>query len=318
MKSSFLQSGLWASFKAAFGWKPYTFDFKGNSITVLVRRFLKKFSLAYIPYAPDTDTDIQELSLFLKKRLPKDVIFIRYDLPWFVKEEGRWSDSSDTPKHFYKASLDIQPPSSVILDLTQTEDEILRGMKERSRRNIKTAAKKNVVVTRHAGDDLKIWYELYKETSERDKIAIHPFDYYQHLFMLAAEQDDIDVRLYLASVDGDVIAGIITLFYGKQAVYLYGASCGRKRETMPAYALQWQAIRDAKNAGCEYYDFYGCPPNDDPNHPMHGLFLFKTGFSPNLVHHPGAWDYPCHGMIYHLYRIAEAMRKFYYKKLKKR
>ncbi|MBQ2429941.1 MAG: peptidoglycan bridge formation glycyltransferase FemA/FemB family protein, partial [Alistipes sp.] len=36
-----------------------------------------------------------------------------------------------------------------------------------------------------------------------------------------------------------------------------------KRNLMPAYLLQWNAIKDAKNFGSQIYDFYGMPPTDD-------------------------------------------------------
>lgn len=318
MEKSFLQSSLWASFKSAFGWKGYTFEFGGEKINVLLRRFGKIFSLAYIPYAPADDSRIGELSRYLKKQLPAGCIFIRYDFPWFTEQEGSWESSPAVKKGFFKASLDIQPPSSVQLDLTLSEAELLKGMKDRARRNIRTAEKRGVKVEVCGVDKLSLWYDLYKETAERDRISIHGFNYYQKLFLLAAEQKDIEARLYLASVEGDVIAGIITIFNGREGIYLYGASCGRKRETMPAYALQWQAIRDAKASGCTSYDFFGIPPAPDENHPMYGLYCFKTGFGGRIIHRPGCWDYPCRPLLYRMYRLAEAARRYYYKTFRKK
>ena len=140
----------------------------------------------------------------------------------------------------------------------------------------------------------------------------------QKLFELAKNQKRLDVRLYMASVDGDEIAGNITIFDGVEATYLYGASANRKRDTMPTYALQWRAIQDAKDAGCLEYDFYGISPADDPNHPMHGLYQFKTGWGGTIIHRPGCWDYPCHPVLYRMFRIAEAVRKWYYKSFKKK
>ena len=315
MSGSFLQSRLWSAFKGAFGWKPYAFSFEGLSLNVLLRPIAKIFSLAYIPYAPIPGDKLEELSRTVKRRLPKTCIFIRYDLPWYTQTEGEWKDA---PKRFKKASLDIQPPSSVILDISRPLEEIQKGFKERVRRNIKTAEKKGVTVTCHGAEKLPLWYDLYKETAERDRISIHPYIYYQKQFDLAKEQKRIDVRLYLASDESDVIAGIITFFDGNEATYLYGASANRKRDTMPAYALQWKAIQDAKEAGCLEYDFFGIPPVDDPAHPMHGLYLFKTGWGGTIIHRGGAWDYPCHPLMYQLYCLAEKVRKYYYKTFKKK
>jgi lipid II:glycine glycyltransferase (peptidoglycan interpeptide bridge formation enzyme) len=87
---------------------------------------------------------------------------------------------------------------------------------------------------------------------------------------------------------------------------------------MPAYALQWRAIQDAKTAGCLEYDFFGIPPVDDPNHPMYGLYRFKTGWGGTIIHRPGCWDFSCRPHLYRMYRLAEAARKWYYKTFKKK
>ena len=315
MSGAFLQSNLWTLFKGSFGWEPYTFHYEGKVVNVLLKYFFKVFPLAYVPYAPVESSRLEEFSQKLKEELPKRCILIRYDLPWYVEQEGQWPDA---PKSFRKAVMDIQPPSSVILNISRPLDEILKGMKDRARRNIKVAEKKGVVVTCHGAEKLAEWYDLYKETSDRDRISLHPLKYYQKLFELAANQKRFDVRLYLASVDNDVVAGNITMFDGKEATYLYGASANRKRETMPTYALQWKAIQDAKAAGCLEYDFFGIPPVNDPKHPMYGLYQFKTGWGGSIVHRPGCWDYPCSPVLYPLSRVYESVRKWYFKKLKKK
>jgi lipid II:glycine glycyltransferase (peptidoglycan interpeptide bridge formation enzyme) len=48
---------------------------------------------------------------------------------------------------------------------------------------------------------------------------------------------------------------------------------------------------DAARAGCRDYDLWGVPPTpDDPGHPWHGLWQFKSGFNGELVEYCGAWD----------------------------
>jgi lipid II:glycine glycyltransferase (peptidoglycan interpeptide bridge formation enzyme) len=78
---------------------------------------------------------------------------------------------------------------------------------------------------------------------------------------------------------------------------------------MAPYALQWQAMRDAKDFGCTQYDMFGIPPDEDPHHPMAGLYRFKTGFGGNIIHRPGSWDYPCNSVLYALFSGAERLRK---------
>ena len=53
----FLQSPFWAAFKSGHGWKSLFFDVRSEgggvfTVSVLVRRFAKYFSIAYIPMMP--------------------------------------------------------------------------------------------------------------------------------------------------------------------------------------------------------------------------------------------------------------------------
>jgi lipid II:glycine glycyltransferase (peptidoglycan interpeptide bridge formation enzyme) len=56
----------------------------------------------------------------------------------------------------------------------------------------------------------------------------------------------------------------------------------------------------------------------DPDHPMFGLYQFKTGFSDVVLERWGTWDAPFRPVLYVLYRAAEAVRMFYYRSVKKR
>jgi lipid II:glycine glycyltransferase (peptidoglycan interpeptide bridge formation enzyme) len=297
----------------------------------------------------------------LKPRLSRESLFLRFDPAWYLAEEATAGDGAEAAgegengglgdpalsdatntneirevgrpsygKPFRRAAADVQPPDTVLLDLARPEEELLAGMKPKWRYNIRLAEKKGVVVS-EARASRKDWrpalsrfYELYRETSERDRIALHPESYYMKLFEIAegyaseAGRNSPDLRLWTASHEGEALAAIVTIFWGRQAVYLYGASSNEKRNLMPTYALQWAAIRAAREAGCGEYDFYGIPPVDDPAHPMAGLYRFKTGFGGAVVHRGGSWDYPLKPLAYSAFRRAESLRHWYYKDFRKR
>jgi lipid II:glycine glycyltransferase (peptidoglycan interpeptide bridge formation enzyme) len=219
----------------------------------------------------------------------------------------------------FKKAENVQPPDTVIINLELTEEEILAGMKPKWRYNIGLAQRKGVAVRCVTFEqpefraELESFYSIYQETAGRDGISIHPIEYYAALFEIAADKNyDVDARLYLASHEGENISGIVTLFYQGEATYLYGASSNKKRNLMAPHALQWQAMRDAKAAGCARYDLFGIPPGppeEFPEHPMAGLWAFKTGFGGEIVRRPGCWDFPCRPVVYRLYRFAEGARK---------
>jgi len=341
--AAFLQSGFWGSFKSRFGWEALAFkvtwksgmfindpgkndtNISDESKPLLVLRrtlaagFLgsRGFSLAYIPWGPELPrvleptvpdeirwTALKELAASLRELLPADTVFIRFDPPWYT-------EGSAAPQPFIRAGADIQAPDTVLIDLTQSMESLTGQMKPKWRYNARLALKKGVTVRRTGAEEIEVFYKLLKETARRDGIAIHSVEYYKALFEESRlpKHSSLITTLYLAEHEGDVLAGIVTLFRGKEAVYLYGASSDKKRSLMAPYALQLKAMEDAKEAGCGTYDLYGVPPNEDPGHPMAGLYRFKTGFGGRIIHRPGSWDYPCRPFVYSLFRGAETLRK---------
>lgn len=365
---SFLQSDFWARFKAEFGWKPQAFllstpgQEESRPLLVMSRRLQAGLGFAYIPHGPEGEVDLGSeqpqrgtdllagLARALKSRLPASTLFIRYDPPWSLTEAPK-PDSpvseaeSDADPAFpvrpeplrpslgsplQRSAADIQPPDTVVLDLSQGEADLLLGMKPKWRYNIRLAEKKGVEVSSiqaaegkaRWGQSLEVFYRLYEETSARDKIALHPASYYRKLFELAEDSggDSLppELRVWTARHEGEALASIITIFWRGEATYLYGASSNEKRNLMPTYALQWEAIKAAKAAACQSYDFYGVPPTEDPDHPMAGLYRFKTGFGGAILHRAGSWDLALRPALYAGFRRAEALRSWYYKDFRKR
>ena len=366
------------AFRLSGGIQPHAKSADSSTLLVLVRRLGAGQSLAYVPHGPvperalgasrDTAVGPSEaaieqaweysagLAASLREYLPESCMFIRFDPPWGIStpalakepcgypQEELSPGKTGTAAAFRKANMDIQPPSTVVLPLDKSEDELLAGMKSKTRYNIRLAAKKGVEVRTAGIEALPEWYKLYRITAERDKIALHGYDYYERIFSLAAEQNADsaargssvpeqksvperssvpELRLLQAVIDGVVEAGIITAWQGtpgvdRRATYLYGASSNDKRNYMPAYALQWEAIKQAAAAGCMSYDFFGIPPVENPDHPMYGLYRFKTGFGGDILHRPGCWDFPYKKAAYRAFSAAEKARNYYYKNIRKR
>jgi lipid II:glycine glycyltransferase (peptidoglycan interpeptide bridge formation enzyme) len=305
---------MWGRFKARFGWEARAFVVEwaeggARPLLTLSRRIAPGIAMTYIPWGPELPPEavspnaMTELARALRPLLPH-VAFIRFDPPWFAAKGSAPDAPPQLPAPFKRAAADIQPPDTVLVDLTPPPEDILAAMKPKWRYNIGLAEKHGVAVTRRGGQDIDIFYRLLAETAERDGIAIHSIDYYRALF-----EESRDLRLYAAEHEGDVLAAIVTLFRGRQATYLYGASANVKRNVMAPYALQWKAMQDAREYGCAAYDLFGIPPNEDPHHPMAGLYRFKTGFGGAIIHRPGSWDYPCRPVLYALFSGAERLQK---------
>ena len=71
------------------------------------------------------------------------------------------------------------------------------------------------------------------------------------------------------------------------------------------YAVQWEGIRLAQQAGCDEYDMFGTAPNPNSSHPLYGLYRFKSGFGGEMYHRMGCWDYPLNAEQYRAFRAQE-------------
>ncbi|MDR1046851.1 MAG: peptidoglycan bridge formation glycyltransferase FemA/FemB family protein [Treponema sp.] len=316
--ATFLQSAFWGSFKARFGWSAGAFmvyweNLEAEPMLLISRRICRGLSFAYVPWYGRglSSGPLAELAGALRGRLPRDTAFIRFDPPWYTEAD---EEPPLLEKPFVRAAADVQCPHTVLIDLTQSMDEIRAGMKPKWRYNAGLSLKRGVIIRQSGGvpeQDLKSFYALFEETARRDGIAIHSPDYYRGLFVHAAQWPGggQELRLYTASHEGEDIAAIVVLLRGSEAVYLYGASGGLKRNLMAPHALQMKAMEDAKEAGCLTYDLFGIAPGADPSHPMAGLYFFKTGFGGKIIHRPGSWDYVYRPLVYRLFRGAESLRK---------
>ncbi|MEK7097346.1 MAG: peptidoglycan bridge formation glycyltransferase FemA/FemB family protein [Patescibacteria group bacterium] len=182
------------------------------------------------------------------------------------------------PKGFHEAHAHYQPEETLVLDLSLSEDALLKQMKEKGRYNIRLAAKKNVTVKQ--SKDTGKFYKLLAETTQRDKFHSHPKEYYENLLktLSGADLKKGFAKMFLAEHENEVTAGIIVTFYKDTATYYFGASGDSKRNLMAPYLLQWEAILYAKNLGCRYYDFLGIAPENSRSHPWAGVTEFKKKF----------------------------------------
>lgn len=291
--------------------------------------------MAYVPFGPEQLPDeerrgiwLEEISEQLRNFLPDDCLFIRYDLCWespWAKEEdyftddGVWLGAPDAyvqemrmnfdTRHFNlrKAPSDMLPAHTVMLDLEKKEDALLAEMKSKTRYNIRLSQRKGVEVRRAGMNELDKWFRLYDETYARNHLASNDIQFFEQVFNTRAEDTSSpgEVDLLLAEKDGKSLAGMFLARSGERATYLYGASSGQNRNLQASHALQWGAIQHSKAAGCKEYDMFGISPTPDPEHPMYGLYRFKTGFGGQKLHRQGCWDYSLEEEGYEQYRLAE-------------
>ena len=194
----------------------------------------------------------------------------------------------------------------------RTEDDVLKGMNQQWRRNIKKADEGGGrgPSRRRRGADLKAFHDLYVHTAGARRL--HP---------AAAGLLRGDVRRAAAprTPTGSGSGSPATRATwspprsrsgsATHAWYSYGASSTEKRDVRGSNAIQWEMIRDALAAGAEVYDLRGITDTLDSDDPHVGLIQFKVGTGGEAVEYAGEWDLPLHRPLYRALRPLHERRR---------
>lgn len=310
-----LQTWEWGEFKQrTTGWTPERFAFQAGQETVgaaqVLTRRVGPLRVLYVPKGPALDYTKPDhvagiLDYLQELARQRSAIWLKID-PDVVSgtgipgEETVGESALDDPdgqaviglleaRGWRFSASQVQFRNTITVDLTPPVDDILMNMRQSTRRKVRTAEKKDVTIRDGSAADINTLYDLYRMTGARDGFLTRPLDYYREAwgaFMAAGLAHPL-----IAEHDGQAIAHVILLHFGRKCWYFYGASGNAERQRMPNYALQWAAMQWAKAHGYPIYDFWGAPDVFDESDGMWGVYQFKRGFGGTVVRHIGAWDY---------------------------
>ncbi|HSI27433.1 MAG TPA: peptidoglycan bridge formation glycyltransferase FemA/FemB family protein [Aeromicrobium sp.] len=191
----------------------------------------------------------------------------------------------------------------------KSADDLLAGMNQQWRRNIRKAEKAGVTIRLGERDDLTEFHRVYAETAERDRFIPRPLSYFEHMWDALVAEDADRLRLYLAEHEGDLVAATTMVRVGRHAWYSYGASTEHKRDVRGSNAIQWRMITDALEAGAAVYDMRGITDTLSADDPHLGLIQFKVGTGGQAVEYLGEWDLPLSRGLYRAFTTYLRMRR---------
>lgn len=293
-----LQTGEWGELKADFGWKPVRMVSEKSGVQILFRKLPFGFTIGYIPKANFAQSLWPEIDIICKQNR---AIFLKL-------EPDTWEGENPITNYqlLVTSPHNIQPPRTIIVDIKGSEEEMLSRMKQKTRYNIRLAEKKGVSV--RAWDDVESFHKMMLLTGGRDRFGVHSLEYYRRAYDLLHPKQMGE--LLLAEYQGKPLAALFVARVGFRAYYLYGASTDDERNRMPTYLLQWEAMKWSKAHGCEEYDLWGVPDEDEAtleanfesrHDGLWGVYRFKRGFGGQLKRAPQAMDRVYNPLLYWAY-----------------
>lgn len=287
-----LQAKAFGETKSRHGWEAKYFMMGNIAILALARRVPLLGELWYVTKGPGVG-DLAGLRQFAEaaKQLPDPPFMIKID-PEILADTIKADQL--TQLGFVPAPRNIQyNVTTAIIDLKPTEDDILASFKQKTRYNVRLAAKKGVVCEAVPTDETAIdtMYNLTIAMTKRANVYLRSKQYFGDFWRLHSEQGT--GQMFFARYEGQVLAGVFITHLGTKALYKDGGSIREHSDVQAMAALQWEVMRWLKAHGVTEYDLHGTPPADkidDPTHPLAGLARFKTGFQQYITEYIGTYD----------------------------
>lgn len=306
-----LQTSAWGDLKNHFGWFPVHVILGESGAQILFRRLPFGFSIAYIPKGPVGEMTTELLNQIYKVCQQNNAIVLYI-------EPDAWDDQFDATSlissGFEISQISIQPRRTIMVSLEGEEEEWLERMKQKTRYNIRLAEKKDVVIKRST--DINVFNELMKTTGIRNDFGIHNDTYYRKVYERFSGEDMCE--LLIAYYQETPLSGLMVFFKGNRAWYFYGASSDLERNRMPAYLLQFEAMRSAEERGCQTYDMWGIPDFAEDfleeqfisrNDGLWSVYRFKRGFGGDVKRSVGVYQKVLRSIPYNLFQVMYKLRK---------
>lgn len=308
-----LQSWGWGEFKSRTGWTASRVICRRAGKPIAAAQWLRRRvpflgSLAYVPrgpvLAPSESHAAPSVLQYIARTARRDGAFALWVEPPWEKDSG-----PTLPSAFTATPDFIQPPATGFIDLRPAAAEILAGFQSNMRRNVRTASRRGLAVRAGRSEaDWREFYTLLAETAARDGFGIHTWPYF------ATMRDVLETaglaKLFLAEHAGKPVGGLLLTVYGNTAAYLFGASATDARDLRVGHGLQWHAIIWAKEHGCTTYDLWGMPAATRTTDPLAGVYRFKRGFNPSILHYAPTVETALRPRRYWLWRrLAPLARK---------
>lgn len=269
------------------------------------------FNIGYLPKSPMPTKEIINKLYQIGKR--EKCIFIQLEPNVEQTENGTKKMKS------FGLAPSVHPlftKYTFVLDLTKSEEELLKDMNSKTRYNIKVAQKHGVTVTEDdSSKAFNKYLDLTKETTNRKGFYSHTEKYHQLMWETLntknQDKNKLTAHLLTAKYKSEILVTWILFVLGDTLYYPYGASSSNYKEVMASNLMMWEAIKFGKKLGLKKFDMWGSlGPNPDAKDPWFGFHRFKQGYGGKLTEFIGSYDLVIDKNMYRFYKIADKFRYF--------
>jgi len=299
-----LQATEWGDFREITGVKVIRVDDLQLTIHSIPHT---KYTIGYLPKGPLPTKEMLNKLKQLGKT--ENCVLIQLE-PNVENKEGLQSELKKLG--LIPAAHPLFTNYTFILDLTKSEEELLKDMHPKTRYNIRVAEKKGVKITEDNSDKaFEEYLRLTKETTTRQNFYAHGERYHRLMWETLKTQnpEGLSAHLFTATYNNEILVAWIVFVLGDALYYPYGASSSNFREAMASNLMMWEVIKFGKKLGLKQFDMWGAMgPNPDTKDPWFGFHRFKEGYGGKLTEFVGSFDFVVNQKMYFVYKIMNKIR----------
>ncbi len=311
-----IQSWEWGEFRKSLGLPLLRYGiYKNNKLVTAFQLTLHKipFTNKYVGYLPKGPLPNKELAQALEKiGRDNNCAFIKLE-PDILNKESKYvvyPSFQESPKPLFTQH-------NFILDLTKSEEELLKNMHSKTRYNIRVAERKGVKVEERTDDKgFELFLKLHFETTERQGFHSHNKTYHRQVWKQMKEANM--TRILIAFYQKKPLTAWMLYNFKDTLYYPYGGSSVEHKEVMSNNLVAWEAIKLGKKLKLKKFDMWGAlGPEPDPNDPWIGFHRFKQGYGGQLVKYIGTFDLVFDDPLYWAFTLVDKFSslKFFLLKL---
>lgn len=193
-------------------------------------------------------------------------------------------------------------PSTFWIDLTPSEENLMKSFSSKTRYNIRVAERNGVTIKEDNSETaFNKYLELTRETVSRQGFFAHSAHYHRLMWECLHTEKNPIAHLLTARYKGEIITTWITFAWKNFLYYPYGASTEAHKNVMANNLMMWEAIKFGKKMGLTTFDLWGREEGK-------GFTKFKEGYNPKVIEFLGTWDLVINKPLYTIYRLAEKIR----------
>lgn len=310
-----MQSWQWGDFRKSIGTKVLRYGIYNNeklseafTITLHKIPFVNKY-VGYLPKGSFPDKELADALIKIGKENNCAFIKIEPNIESSVTSLPAGKAGHQSPeidKSFIKSPKPLFTKYNFVLDITKSEEELLKNMHPKTRYNIRIAQKHGVKIEERTDDEaFENYLKLYFETTKRQ--GYHGHSPFYHKKVWEELKKDKMARLLIAYYQLPLAAWML-LNFKDTLYYPYGGSSKEYPEVMANNLIAWEAIKLGKKLGLKKFDMWGAlGPDAKEKDPWFGFHRFKKGYGGKLVEYIGTFDLVLNWPIYIIFTFIDKL-----------